>query len=111
MTHHCLVQFRYGSEQAQALIDSPSDRAQVAKAFVAAFGGKLLQLFFAYGEYDGIFIAEFPDRESMSAALMTMSGTGGFAAIHTTILFSMDEAMAAMRRAAATDHGQAPPGG
>ena len=111
MTHHCLVQVRYGSEQAQAMIDSPTDRAEVAKAFVAAFGGKLLQLFFSYGDYDAIFIAEFPDRESMSAVLMTMSGTGGFAAIHTTILFSMEEAMAAIRKAAATDHGQAPPGG
>ncbi len=111
MTQHCLVQFRYRSEQAQAMIDTPSDRASVAEAFVGAFGGKLLQLFFAFGEYDGIFIAEFPDRERMSAALMTMSGTGGFAAIHTTVLFPIDKAMAAMRRAAATDHGQALPTG
>ncbi len=111
MTQHCLVQFRYRSEQAQAMIEAPSDRAKVAEAFIGAFGGKLLQLFFAFGEYDGVFIAEFPDRESMGAALMTMSGTGGFSAIHTTILFPIDEAMAAMRKAAETDHGQALPTG
>ena len=111
MPHHCLVQFSYRSEQAQAIIDAPTDRAKVAEAFVGAFGGTLLQLFFAYGEYDGIFIAEFPDGESMSAALMTMSGTGGFSAIRTTILIPMDQAMAAMRKAAATDHGQALPAG
>ena len=111
MTHHCLVQVCYRSLQAQAMIDKPSDREKVAEAFVSAFGGKLLQFFFSYGDYDAIFIAEFPDRESMSAVLMTMSGTNGFDAIHTTILFPMDEAMAAMRKAAATDHGQAPPSG
>ena len=111
MTQHCLVQFRYRSEQAQAMIDAPSNRATVATAFVGAFGGKLLQLFFAYGEFDGIFIAEFPDRESMTAMLMAISGSGGYSAIRTTILFSMDEAMVAMRKASATDHGQVLPAG
>ena len=39
MTHHCLVQFKYRSEQTQAMIDAPSDRAEVADAFNGPGGG------------------------------------------------------------------------
>ena len=42
---------------------TPQDRpAQLRKA-VEAFNGKLRQLFYALGKYDGVAIVEFPDDE------------------------------------------------
>ena len=56
-----LVQFTYKDDQIKALLAEPQDRAAAVGQAVAAFEGKLHHFFFAYGEYDGVALMEFPD--------------------------------------------------
>lgn len=67
----------------------------------AAFGGKVLHAWVAFGEYDFIAVVEMPDNVSMAAYVLAMTARGHYAAGKTTILLSGDETERAMRRAAA----------
>ena len=64
-----------------------------------AFHGHMHQFFFAFGEYDGISIVEFPNNESCAACAVTLIGAGGPATLRTTVLLTANEGQAAMLRA------------
>jgi uncharacterized protein with GYD domain len=59
----------------------------------------LLAFYYSYGEYDGLIIAEMPDNVSGLATTMAAFAAGGTAGIKTTILITVEEAMAAMKKA------------
>ena len=106
-----LLQWAYKDPQIKAMIDRPQDRTAAAKKAIEAFQGKLHSFFFAFGEYDGAAIAEFPDNESAVASLMTIAGGGGVARLKTTVLITAAEAERAMRKANDTQSGYRPPSG
>lgn len=103
-----LLQVRYNQPAMKAMVDHPQDRTEAARKAVEAFGGKLHQFFFAFGEYDAVVISEFPDNESCTAALMMVNAAGGVASTKTTPLISAQEAMSAMKRAGSTASGYRP---
>ena len=96
---HYLMQFRYSTPAVKAMIDKPQDRTAAAKAAIEAFGGKLKDFFFTFGEFDAIVIAEMPDNTSAAAVAMTVGASGAFAHAQTTVLMTTDEAQAAMKQA------------
>jgi len=61
----------------------------------------MLGFWYAFGEFDGVFIAELPDNVSAAAVAMAVGSTGALSAFETTPLIGMDEAQDAMRKAAA----------
>jgi uncharacterized protein with GYD domain len=104
-----LSQFTYKDDQIKALLTEPQDRAVAVGRAVAAFGGKLHHFFFAYGEYDGVALMEFPDPDSANACLLTIIAGGGVASLKTTVLIEPEAALRAMRKAGSVQSGYAPP--
>src|SRR5262245_40891301 len=94
-----LQQFKYSAASMKALIAKPKNRRDVAKKIIEAHGGKLHEYFLAFGEYDVVLIAEYPDNAAATAVSLTVGASGGFGGGLTMPLITMDEAVKAMTRA------------
>lgn len=94
-----MIQFSYKSETVGKLINNPEDRSIAVKALIEKLGGKLLAFYYSYGDYDGLLIADMPDNVSNLATIMAAFSAGGTAKLKTTILITVNEAMAAMKKA------------
>ena len=99
-----LARFRYTTDAVKALVDQPQDRSAAARELAEALGGKLLGFWFAFGEFDGVFLMEAPDNASAAALAMAVGAGGALSQVETTVLLDMDEAQDAMRKAAAATY-------
>jgi uncharacterized protein with GYD domain len=106
-----LFQWQYKDPAIKAMTDTPQDRPEELRKAVAAFGGRMHQFFFAFGEYDGVSIVEFPNNESCAACAVTLAGAGANTVLRTTVLLTANEGQAAMLRASSVRHGYRPPVG
>lgn len=97
----CMTQFSYTSEAWQSLMKNPEDRTGVLKAVIEKLGGQLLCLYYCYGDYDGLAIAEYPDSVSSVATILSAVSGGHIKAIKTTVLMSAEDAVKAMSKAGA----------
>ncbi|MEM8790501.1 MAG: GYD domain-containing protein [Pseudomonadota bacterium] len=91
-----LFQARYSRPAIQAMIDEPQNREEAARPLIEALGGKLLSLFFCFGQEDVLAIIEAPDDKTAAASSMILGASGAFSAGATTKLLSAAEAMEAM---------------
>ena len=66
---------------------------------VERLGGKLPSMYFAFGEYDVVGVAEMPDNVSAAAFSMAISAGGAVRAVKTTPLMTMQESVEAFRKA------------
>ena len=66
----------------------------------ATVGGKLDQLYFAFGEHDVIAIATLPDNVSAGALAVAVASSGAAKAMTTTVLMTAEEGQEVMRKAA-----------
>ena len=94
-----LIQASYSSPATAAMIKSPQDRAAAMRPVIQRMGGKLVGLWFTFGEYDVVAIAEMPDNVSAAALSMAIGAKGGVSAFRTTPLLSTADAVAAMKKA------------
>lgn len=106
-----MLQGSFKEEQVKALVDRPRNREAVAREFIESFGGKLHEYFFAFGEYDVVVIAEYPDNETASAAALKALSTGVFTKAQTTVLMTGAEAERSMKKANMTKTAYKPPAG
>lgn len=106
-----LLQWRFKDEQIKAMVDRPHDRTAEARKAIEAHGGTLHHYFFAFGDYDGIALVEFPHNEACVSSLMTIVGAGGLVALKTTVLITAEEARSAMQGAGSITSGYEPPVG
>ena len=101
---HYLIQASYSKEGIGDLIANPQDRAAAVRPVIEGMGGKLESFYFAFGDYDVIAVAEFPDNVAAAALAMAIGGSPGISSYKTTPLLTMDEAMQAMRQASGTGY-------
>ena len=106
-----LLQASYTADAIKALVASPQDREADVRAITEALGGKLHQVFFAFGESDIVAIMEISDDKTMAAGSFVASATGAFSKVQTTKLLTTAEAMEAMNLAKATAGAYKPPTG
>lgn len=106
-----LHQFAYSTDSIKGMVAAPQDRRKAAKKIFTAAGGKLLDMYFCFGKYDGIVISEFPSQTDVASVAFTLGSSGAFSKIHTTVLISMDEAMEAMQKASELTGSYTPPAG
>ena len=92
-------QWNYKDNEIHAMVSSPQNRSEVVRLATEAFGGTLHHFFFAFGEYDGVAITEFPDNATATACLMSIVGQGGLVDVVTTVLMTMEEGETAMAKA------------
>ena len=103
-----LTRFSYTTDAMKGLVGQPQDRTAAARELAESLGGKLLGFWYAFGEFDGVFLMEAPDNASAAAVAMATGASGALSEVETTVLIDMDEAQDAMRKAAAATY--RPPG-
>jgi uncharacterized protein with GYD domain len=99
-----LIQASYTSHAVAAMIKNPQDRAAAVRPMIERAGGKLHGLWFAYGEFDIVAIAEMPDNVSATAISMAIGASGTMSSYRSTPLMTSGEAVEAMQKAAAVSY-------
>lgn len=99
-----LLQVSYTSEAIARLIANPQDRGDAVRGPIETLGGKVKDLYFAFGAFDAVLIAEFPDNVSAAAIALAFSAGGALRECRTTVLLSSAEAIEAMRKAGASGY-------
>ena len=104
-----MTQFSLTAEAWAALARNPEDRSLPVKALVEKMGGRLIGMYYTFGEYDGFVISELPDNVSSMATALAAIAPGHLRGTKTTVLLSVAEAMQAMKKAGSISF-QAPKG-
>jgi uncharacterized protein with GYD domain len=94
-----MVQFAYTPEAWATLTKKPQDRSVPIRDLVQKLGGRLVGLYYCFGEYDGVVLAEIPDDTAAIATSLAAVTPGHVKAIKTTKLFTVEETIQAMRKA------------
>ena len=95
-----LVQSSYSSEALAALTNNPHDRFAVITKAVVKLGGKVVNGWLSFGEYDAVLIVDMPDNVAAAAFAIAIGAGGATKNFKTTPLLSIDEGIAAMKAAA-----------
>lgn len=103
-----LTRFSYTPATWAKLIKNPEDRRTAAKQYIESVGGKLHGFWYAFGDHDGYNLWEAPDNVSMGAVAMAISAGGALSSIQTIPLLTIEETMAAMKKASTISY--RPPG-
>lgn len=94
-----MTQFSYAPEAWAALVKNPTDRSAPLRALFEKLGGRLIDVYYCFGEYDGVAIGELPDNNTSMAGVLAAVAPGHLKATKTTVLFTVEEAMEAMAKA------------
>lgn len=94
-----LSKFSYTPETWAKLIKNPEDRRVAAQEYIESVGGKLHGFWYAFGTHDGYNLWEAPDNVSMAAVALAIGGGGALSSFETTVLLSVDDTLAALRKA------------
>lgn len=103
-----LYQGAYSSDALKTLIKKPTDRLQVIRKAVEELGGKVEGAWFSFGEYDIVLLLQMPDNSSAAALSLAAAAGGAIRSGRTTPLMTMEEGLAAMKKAGASSY--KPPG-
>ena len=104
-------QFGYSLESMKAMAAKPQDRRAAAEKLMAAAGGKLIDVYFCFGDYDGVVISEFPSNVNAASVAFAAGASGAFSDMKTTVLITMEESMEAMAKAGQVAKDYRPPAG
>jgi uncharacterized protein with GYD domain len=99
-----VFQAPYTAEVIANRVKAPQNRAEAVRVAVEKMGGRVEGFWFAFGEYDTVEILQLPDNVSAAAFSMAVSAGGAFKAIKTTPLITLEESVAAMRKAPETGY-------
>jgi uncharacterized protein with GYD domain len=88
-----MTQFSYTGKAWQDLAKHPEDRSIPLRKLTESLGGKLLSLYYAMGDYDGVVIYEAPDADAAATVILAAGLAGHLRTTKTTQLFSIDEAL------------------
>ena len=94
-----ISQGRYSRDALQGMMKSPEDRTEAVSKLLQGVGGKLLSYYVTFGERDWLLIAEAPDAQAISAAVLAAAAGGGVTDVSTTVAMTSSEAMAAFKKA------------
>jgi uncharacterized protein with GYD domain len=99
-----LLQVSYSAEAWAAMIKKPQDRIEAVRKSIEKLGGTITAGWVSFGDYDVVAIFEMPDNVSAAAFAMAAAAGGACKAVKTTPLLSIDEARAAMLKAATSGY-------
>ena len=96
---HFLVQVSYSPEAWASLVKKPQNRIGVVSAAVEKLGGKVINGWLSFGDYDTIVILDMPDNIAAAAFAAAIAAGGSCKSVKTTPLLSAEEGVAAMKKA------------
>jgi uncharacterized protein with GYD domain len=91
-----------------ALVKSPENRLEAVRPAVERLGGRIVDGWFSFGDYDVLIVCDMPDAASAAALSMAISAGGAIKAVKTTPLMTFDEGEAALKKARSAEY-TAPP--
>ena len=103
-----LTRFSYTPATWAKLIKNPEDRREAAKQYIETVGGKLQGFWYAFGDHDGYALWEAPDNVSMAATALAIGAGGALSSMNTTVLLSVEDTLAALKKASSVKY--RPPG-
>ena len=93
-----MSQFSYTTETWKQLADNPEDRRDAIEPLLESLGGRLIAVYYAFGDYDGVVIFEAPDGATAAAAVIAAIAPGHVKSVKTTPLLTVDEMQAALSK-------------
>ncbi|MGI9057777.1 MAG: GYD domain-containing protein [Ktedonobacteraceae bacterium] len=94
-----MFQGTYTPESWASMTKNPQDRSVGLAEMIQKLGGKLISLYYCFGEYDVVAIFEAPDDTTASAMVLVAISPGHAKTSKTTKLLTVQEATEAMRKA------------
>jgi uncharacterized protein with GYD domain len=94
-----MSQFSYTTEAWEAMARNPVDRRGALRALIEPLGGRLIELYYCFGDYDGVVLYEAPDDAAATAAVVAVIVSGTSSPVKTTKLLTVEEALPALRQA------------
>ena len=94
-----LIEAKYTDAAWAAMAANPQDRSKLLDAVLGKLGGRVDHFWFSVDDFDAFVIVELPDNISAAAVQFAGLAGGGFKSLKTTPLLSVQDAMAAMKKA------------
>ncbi|HEY0736208.1 MAG TPA: GYD domain-containing protein [Herpetosiphonaceae bacterium] len=94
-----MTQFAYNPEAWSAIIKDPKRHNEMIKSLVQRLGGRLITMYYCFGEYDKVVIFDVPDATKATAFVLAATLPGHLKAVETTRLLTLEEAVSAMTTA------------
>lgn len=94
-----LIQFNFSQANRKDVVANPQDRRPILGKLLESTGGKLQDMWFSWGEWDVVALAEFPADIDAKACAFAADALGGNSRVSITPLVSHDEGVKAMRMA------------
>lgn len=104
-----MAQFSYTPQAWAALVRNPEDRSEAISTLASKMGAKLHSIHYCFGEYDGVLMIEAPNESAVLSMLLAAIAPGHVKATKTTMLFTPQQAVEAMRKAGTVSY-KAPAG-
>jgi len=104
---HYLFQVAYTPQAWATLVKNPHDRIEIVRPVLQKLGGDIEVSYLAFGDYDVVGIMELPSNVEAAAFSLAVTAGGSIKSIKTTPLMTIQEGIAAMKKAASA--GYAPP--
>jgi len=100
-----LIEASYSQAGLKALVkDGGTGRKKAVEAAVAALGGRLESMYFAFGTSDVYAIVDAPDNVTVAAFALAIGGTGIAAHLKTIVLLTPEEADEAAKKSAGSGY-------
>ena len=99
-----LLQASYTPEAWARLVASPHDRTDAVRGPVEKLGGRLTNVFFAFGESDIVAILDMPNNVNAAALAIAFAAGGAVRNVKTTPLMTTAEALEAIKKASTTGY-------
>jgi uncharacterized protein with GYD domain len=81
---HYMIQASYAAETWGALVQNPQQRTEHIGNMLESVGGRLISLYYTFGESDIVLIAEAPSNVALASIVMTVAAGGAATDIKTT---------------------------
>lgn len=95
-----MLQIAYTPESLASQVRNPQNVVERTTPLIESLGGRLLSTYFSFGEFDLVQIIEMPDNASAASLAVVAAAGGALRASNTTVLMTVDEGLAAFRKAA-----------
>jgi uncharacterized protein with GYD domain len=95
-----LTQVAYTPESWSKLVANPQNRFDAIRGPIENLGGKLVNAWFAFGDYDAVCIIEMPGNVESAAIAIAFGAGGACKSVRTTPLMTAAEGIEALKKAA-----------
>src|ERR1700675_3792819 len=101
---HFLTQVAYNEQAWQTLVSNPQNRLDVIRPMIEKLGGRIVNAYFAFGDFDFVLITELPHNVPAAGLAIAASAGGACKSVKTTPLMETSEGLEALRKAATSGY-------